>query len=419
MLHLHLENLHTTQKRHGLSESELKTTPKEIRTHLKNFHKRNQGFPDILDNTREINKIIKFAKENQSKYDHFVVLGIGGSALGTICLKQTLTSPFQKNKLHIIDNVDPTLINDLETHINLKKTLFIVITKSGTTPETLSQYFYFRSLTDQLNLNPQKHFVFITDPKKGLLRKISKREKIPTFPIPENVGGRFSVLTPVGLLPAALIGIDIKALIKGAKIQRKNFLSENPQENLAHKLAKISYLLYKKKKVENVIMPYSQRLERFADWYRQLLAESIGKTEKIGITPIKALGVTDQHSQNQLYNDGPNNKLITFITSTKFPVDQQIPNLEPQAPEVKYLHQVSFKKLMETEQTATAQALTKKHRPNITITVDSICEQALGELFFLFQAQIAFLGEMFGINAFDQPGVELSKNLTKELLKQS
>lgn len=429
MINLDLTNLQAINLQHGVSISELETEQNNISEYLKKIHARKQGFYEILDDQETIESIKKFAEEKTGKYKSIVVLAIGGSSLGTICLQKSLKHLFinelnEKNpKLYVIDNIDPTLIAELEDVIELESTLFIPVTKSGKTPETLAEYFYFRKKTDEANLDPKEHFVFITDPEGGLLREISKEESIPTFEIPQNVGGRFSVLTPVGLLPAALIGINIESLISGAKKIRQTFLSENFSENLPFQFAQIQYQLTQKGKNMNVMMPYSQKLIYLADWYRQLLAESIGKKQNnkgeevnIGITPIKALGVTDQHSQSQLYNEGPNDKLLIFIEIENFGKTIKIPNLKPNNPIVNYLKDVSFNKLINIEKSGTEKALIENDRPNITIKIDQVNENSIGELFMFFEAATAFLGEFFNINAFDQPGVELSKNLTKELL---
>lgn len=431
MISLDFQNLYKVDKNHGLSLTEIKKDSAKIPQLLAKIKSRKQGFYEILDDKGTIKKIATFAKKIKGKYKFIVVLGIGGSALGTICLQQSLKHCFEnelKNsdfpRLYVLDNIDPILISEIEDVIDYKKTLFIIVTKSGTTHETLTQYFHFRDKLEKAltkNISKHKaakekindHFIFVTDSKKGQLREIANKEKITTFEIPENVGGRFSVLTSVGLLPTALIGINIQKLIEGAKDMRKKFFSKNFTENLPWQIAKIQYLLSKKGKSINVMMPYSQKLIRFADWYRQLLAESIGKKfnnkgQEIfaGITPINALGVTDQHSQLQLYSEGPNDKLIIFI-------------------EVSYTNKKSaddsikiWAKLMQTELKGTKEALTQNQRPNITLHIPAIDAKNLGALLFLFQASTAFLGELFDINTYDQPGVELSKILTKKYLAQ-
>lgn len=393
--------------------AEIEAQKKHLSKYLAAIKKSGQGFYKCIDDKENLQKIKNFAAKNRKKFEHIVVLGIGGSALGAICLQQALK---HLSKLYVLDNIDPALIREIENTIDYKKTLFLVVTKSGETIETLSQYYYFRKKIEQKNLDPKKHFVFITDHKKGQLREIAIRENFRTFDVPENVGGRFSVLTAVGLLPAALIGIDIEKLLKGARRMRNQFLNTNFAKNSPFKLAAIQYLLSKKSKNINVLMPYSQKLIRLADWYRQLLAESIGKKLDrhgqaifAGITPINALGATDQHSQLQLYNEGPNDKLIIFI---------EVKNLGPEVkiPSNGSIKNLSFNKLIQIEKSATEASLTKNNRPNITIKVDQINEETLGELFMFFEGSVAFLGEFYNVNAFDQPGVEYAKQLINKHL---
>jgi len=431
MLKINLRNLANINPAHGLNEDEINLNNSKLSEFIDKIHNRQQGFYKIIDDDSVVQKVKDYTASVQGQFESIVLCGIGGSSLGPICLQQSLTHLFQnqlKNekypKLYVLDNIDPVFIAELEDIINYEKTLFIIVTKSGGTPETLAEYFYFRKQCENKKLNIKQHFVFITDSEKGLLRKVANKEDIITFDVPEDVGGRFSVLTAVGLLPAALIGIDIDQLLVGAKEMRDKFLSSDSVDNLSFKLATIQYLLGEKGKIMNVMFPYAQKLIRFSDWYRQLLAESIGKkinnkgeTVHVGLTPIHALGVTDQHSQSQLYNEGPNDKLFMFIEVNDFGVDREIPNLYPEDESLAYLNNVSFKKLIQTEKKGTEQAFNQNDRPNITISIEKIDAYHLGQLFLLFEGATAFLGEYYEINAFDQPGVELSKNLTKEMLK--
>jgi glucose-6-phosphate isomerase len=429
MITLDPSNLQKIGKGHGLSEQELTSLNSHIGGWIENFKKREQGFYQVIDHMDELVRIKDFANKVHGKYRDIVVLGIGGSSLGTICLQQSLKHLFENEKhvngvpkLHVLDNIDPALMREIQDVISLPETLFVVVTKSGSTPETLAQYCYFRALTDALHLSAKDHFVFITDPVKGLLRDIAVKEQIPCFDVPPNVGGRFSVLTAVGLLPAALIGIDIEKLIQGARTMRDQFLNPDPGKNLPFQLAVIQYLMAQKGKTIHVLMPYAQKLIRLADWYRQLLAESIGKTlndkgetVNVGITPVNALGATDQHSQTQLYNEGPFDKLIIFIKVEDMGEDLMIPqNVTSDATE--FLKDVTFTKLLHTELEGTARAFTETDRANITLEIHYINEDYIGQLFLLFEGATAFLGEMYGINAFDQPGVERSKIITKELI---
>jgi len=422
MITLDLSNL-AKVKNHGIPLKNLKATPAQIGTHLKKIENRKQGFYKIIDENAAVKKIGEFADERAGKYTDIVVLGIGGSALGTICLQQSLKHLFENElnglspfpRLHVLDNIDPSLISDFEDLLDSDKTLFIVVTKSGTTPETLAQYSYYFHKIYQKKLYPRDHFAFVTEPGNNLLRRIARKENISCFTIPENVGGRFSVLTAVGLLPAKLIGIDIEKILLGAREMRDSFLNPDFSKNLPYQLALTQYLLAKKGKNINILWPYSQKLIRFADWYRQLLAESTGKEGK-GLTPVSALGVTDQHSQSQLYNEGPNDKLITFIKVKNLGPCMPIPSML-NGPDTSFPDGLTFNQLMQTEMQGTIASLTKNNRPNITIEIPEVDEFVLGQLFMLFEGATAFLGEMFNINAYNQPGVELSKTITRKLLQ--
>lgn len=426
MISLYTSDLNKISSFHGLSNSEIQAHEGKIPQFLEKIYARNQGFysDEVIDNESVVQEIEDYVKSVKGKYDHIIVLGIGGSSLGMICLKEAFGNLFTGTtpQVHVLDNIDPSFLKECEDHLDLSKTLFIPITKSGGTPETLSQYFYFSGKLKQAGLELKEHMVCITGPE-GFLREEVEAHGMHSFSVPPTVGGRFSVLTPVGLLPAALAGIDIRGLLKGARNMREKFLSEDLEQNLPFQLATIQYLLAEKGKVMNVMMPYSQKLYRLADWYRQLLAESIGKkaneqgeTVHTGITPVNALGVTDQHSQTQLYMEGPNDKLFLFLELEDFGVDMYIPLPHPEDSRVNFIKNTSFKKLILTEKAGTAEALTKNDRPHLTIKIPKISEEHMGELFMLFEAATAFLGEYYEINAFDQPGVELSKNLTKELL---
>ncbi|MBI5411632.1 glucose-6-phosphate isomerase [Candidatus Peregrinibacteria bacterium] len=432
MLKLDLSPLHKIAQKHGLKPTDIRAQQKQLGGYLKEIQKKDQGFCEILDDQKTLRDIEIYAKKAKGKYEFIVVLGIGGSALGASCLAESLASsegadPHPRTKkvptLFVLDNIDPSQISNIGSRIDLRRTLFIVITKSGNTPETMATYLYFRAAIDRKKLSPRTHFVFITDPKKGFLRFIGDREGIPSFSIPPNVIGRFSVLTPVGLLPAALLGINIRALIRGAQKMRAQFLSKNSDTNLPFQLATVQYLMSEKEKSAHVLIPYSSRLIRFADWVRQLVAESTGKEKKwlhrtlnVGITLINALGVTDQHSQFQLYNQGPNDKLIMFIKVAKMGPSIRIPPLYEEEESLECLHKKTFQQMMHAEMEASQKALIKNDRPSFTIEIDRVDEEHLGMLFMLFQGATAFLGEFFDINAFNQPGVALGKELTRAIL---
>jgi glucose-6-phosphate isomerase len=284
-----------------------------------------------------------------------VVLGIGGSALGPIALRTALRPP-QWNllddaarggfpRMHVLDNVDPTNIVALLGRLDLARTLFVVISKSGGTAETMAQYLVVRArLNDALGVDAAKgRLVFVTDPQKGALRTIARAEGIAALDIPANVGGRFSVLTPVGILPAALIGIDTGALLEGAADMRTRCASSQLGRNPAGAFASLQYLAdVKHGRHIHVLMPYSDALRDMADWFVQLWAESLGKHRApgdagFGPTPFGALGATDQHSKVQLFMEGPGDKTVTFIGVQEGGVDVKIPALHSDVPELAYL----------------------------------------------------------------------------------
>lgn len=357
------------------------------------------AFVKILD--QDLKPILNFTKKQKNKFENILVLGIGGSALGGKALIQALKTPYWNlldnyPKIFFLDTTDPDQIFHLEKLLDLKKTLLIVISKSGSTAESISLFLHFAKLC-------KENIVIITDPKKGFLKKISEKEKFQTFHIPENLGGRFSVLSPVGLLPAALVGIDIKKLIQGAK-----------KAKIAQAID-LALLQFSQKKDTTVIFPYSYRLENFADWYTQLLAESTGKTAKIGPTPLKATGPRDQHSLLQLFMEGPNNKFFIFIENKKFKHRMKIPPTYKDK-QTNYLHNKTFNELISAQLKGTQKALIQKNRPCITITLPEISEETIGELLYLFELQVALLGDLYKVNAFNQPGVELGKKLTRKYL---
>ncbi|HCW32328.1 MAG: glucose-6-phosphate isomerase, glucose-6-phosphate isomerase [Candidatus Peregrinibacteria bacterium GW2011_GWE2_39_6] len=422
MISFETKNLREINQNHGLLAHDLKIVSNKLDSFLELVKARGQNFYEVIDNEEEILLIERFAQAIRAakKFDEMVILGIGGSALGAKCLQQALVSVKENFKMHVLDNIDPSLIRDLASQLNYKRTLFLVISKSGETLETLAQYFYFQKEVELRELKIADHFIFVTDRKNGLLQKIAQENpQIKTFVIPAKVGGRFSVLTAVGLLPVGLLGVDFRPLLKGARMMRDRFLSPDFAENLPFQLAAIQYLLGKKGKTMNVLMPYSQKLIGFADWWRQLLAESIGKNENTGLTPITSLGVTDQHSQIQLYNQGPNDKLFILLEVMDFGVNIPFVNPYPNNPVINFLKTSSFNQLMEVEKEATKAALIKNNRPVISLKIPQVDGENLGALLLLFQGATAFLGEFYEINAFDQPGVELGKRLTKQFLKNA
>ena len=391
------------------------------------------GFFDLPDQTRQAKKLQALAKSWRGRYDNFVVVGIGGSALGNIALQTALRHPNwnllsseQRKgwlKVFVPDNVDPTLVAGLLDTLDVRKTVFNVVSKSGTTAECLANYFIFKSALEKKvgKARAAKQIVFTTDPDKGYLREAGRKEGILTLDIPPNVGGRFSVLSSVGLLSAAAAGIDIAGLLAGARKMRERCETTDMGRNPAALYAWTHKLFYQNGRRIHVMIPYSNELKDMADWFRQLWAESLGKTLDrkgrkvlVGPTPVKALGATDQHSQVQLYIEGPQDKLITFLSVGKFGGDVRIPSYDGH-----YLSGKTLGALLKAEERATRAALTKAGRPNLTVSIPNVSPGSVGELIFLFELATAYSGEFFDLNAYDQPGVEEGKVLTYALMGRS
>jgi len=378
----------------------------------------------------DVSEIKRFAEMSRGKYEDVVVLGIGGSALGTItardALKGTYWNVFDGSRrkglprLWVLDNVDPDYVGGLMGLLVPNKTLVIAISKSGSTAETMAQFLIFKKWLLDAGLELQNHLVIITDPEKGYLRRFAGEYGIVSFDVPPDVGGRFSVLSPVGLVPLSLIGINVDALLDGARRVVDYFRSAPVLENAPALYAYVKIWMLKHGKNISVLMPYSNRLFSFAYWYRQLWAESLGKRFNlagkevfVGQTPVAALGTTDQHSQIQLYNEGPADKLITFLRLAEFPMDVEVPGED--AGDLVYLAG-PLSRLINAEADATALALAKNGRPSITIWMDKIDELHLGMLFVTFELATSVAGALLGINPYDQPGVELGKLLTYGLM---
>ena len=365
-----------------------------------------------------------------------VVLGIGGSALGNIALQAAL-NPATYNllsdarrggpRLFVLDNVDPALVSDtlkLVGRRGARGLLVNVISKSGETAETASEFMIFRDmLKKKLGPDFAKHIVATTDTEKGTLHEIAKADGYDMLPVPADVGGRFSVLSPVGLFSAAMCGIDIDELLAGAAEMQER-IATAPCMNPACRLAAIKYIATTAKgKPTHVMMPYSNRLYLLADWYRQLWAESLGKRVDrsgnevfTGPTPIRALGTTDQHSQVQLYREGPNDKLTVFLEVKKHPKDVRVPDDFADVPGLTYLRKTKLSKLLNAEKVATEYALAASNRPSVTIRFDEITPHSVGEFIYLYEFVTSLMGELLNINAYDQPAVELGKKATFALM---
>jgi len=442
MIHLYWKNA-TSQvvgDEHGITPAELANTERSINAaHAAVMDQVRAGrlgyaaLPTHMEYRRQVHELAGRYRDNTTDV---MVLGIGGSALGNIAVQAALNpttynllSDKQRGgpRLFVLDNVDPALINDTFKLLGRrwKTTLVNVISKSGETAETASQFMVVRELLrKRLGDGFAERIVATTDARKGTLHDIAVQDGYAMLPVPDDVGGRFSVLSPVGLLSAALCGIDIDAMLAGAASMKNRVENPSMRENPASLLAAIQYLAFAaKSKPVHVMMPYSNRLYGLADWYRQLWAESLGKkvdrdgTEVFtGPTPVKALGTTDQHSQVQLYREGPNDKLVVFLTVEKHPAEVRVPDVFADVPGLAYLRKARLGALLNAEKLATEYALAVSQRPSVTIRFDQITPISVGEFFYLYEFTTSLMGELLNINAYDQPAVELGKRATFALM---
>ncbi len=366
-----------------------------------------------------------YAEKVAGRFENVVVLGIGGSALGMTALQTALNGPFHNlapggsPRLFVLDNVDPDLVGEFLKTIDPSKTVFNVISKSGGTAETMSQFLICRkALIDAVGEAAHaEHIVVTTDAEKGTLRTIVERDGYRAFVVPDGVGGRFSVLCPVGLVPAALVGIDIDELVAGAAFMDERCKQPELMRNPAQVYAALQFLFQQRKGMPMAItFAYSDRLKNLADWYAQLLAESIGKRKSrdgrdvfTGPTPVRAVGVTDQHSQVQLYAEGPFDKWFTLLGVERPRHAVEIPLAYEDLDAVAYLGGHTLEELFQAERDGTRIALTEAGRPNVSISFPEVTPHTVGQYLYLMEIAVALMGEHYGVDAFDQPGVEAGK----------
>jgi glucose-6-phosphate isomerase len=434
-IHVDFSNMMRPAVAGGISEREWTGARKESDRAYKAFEALRRagtvGFPDLPGDTALLEQSERFAAQARGRYDDIVVLGIGGSALGPIALRRSLRPPRWNAlslrardgfpRLHVVDNVDPETMVGLLAWLDLARTLWVVISKSGGTAETMSQLLIVHRRCVDSRLPVEEHLVFLTDPETGALRELARRERIPAVDIPKNIGGRFSVLSPVGVLPALLIGIDARALLNGAAAMAKRCETGDPAQNPAAAYALLQWLAdTRHKRVINVFMPYTDALRELAAWFVQLWAESLGKQRKdgssVGQTPVPAVGATDQHSQVQLFMEGPADKVVTFVGLKRRHADLTMPHEFADVRELGYLGGHSMGELLDIEQRATTGALARRGRPSLTIELDFVDAWHVGGLIMLLELATAYAGQLYGVDAFDQPGVELGKQFAYAML---
>lgn len=365
---------------------------------------------------QDISEVKEIGVKIKKDSDYFLLLGIGGSALGPRSIIEAL-SPFhnlkKSPKVFIYDNVDPVTLHNIFDVVDLKKTTVNVVTKSGSTAETVASFMILWEMMEKvLGDATGEHFVATTDPYKGNLREIVRQKGLLSLSIPPGVVGRYSVLSPVGLLLAEVIGVDSRELLKGAADIRDRVMEEEPWKNPALLMAAILYLYGQNYgRTIDVLMPYADGLRCFSEWFCQLWSESLGKLG-LGLTPYPSVGTTDQHSQLQLWMEGPEDKVVVFLRIEDYSEDIKIPFVFQDMEGLSYLSGHLLSELIKAEEESTELALAKAGRPSITIVLPRIDAYYMGQLFMFFEIVTVLTGFLIGINPFNQPGVEEGKNFT-------
>ena len=397
------------------------------------------GFFDLPSSPDNSKHVSTLAKSFRQRFLDVVVLGIGGSGLGARTLRDALLGQDWNDRsredrdhyprLHVLDNPDPDTLGSLFSRMDPVRTLFNVISKSGKTAETLAQYLVARDWVASSvgEENALGHFVFTTDPNRGPLRHIATTEGILTLPLPENVSGRFSVLSAAGLFPVALCGVEIEGLLRGAALMddrcRTNELKKNPAGVLASLLHE-AHIKHGQK--IHVFMPYADRLSSTSEWFQQLWAESLGKhhlqakgDKATGPTPLVALGARDQHSLLQLFMEGPRDKVVLFVKVEDHESEVVIPvRHQDLGEELSYLRGHTMGQLLAAEWQATAEALRRAGCPNTTIHLPAVRPDTMGQLLMMLEITTVIAAELYGVDPLGQPGVELGKRLTYDLMNQ-
>ncbi|MDR1035829.1 MAG: glucose-6-phosphate isomerase [Deltaproteobacteria bacterium] len=376
----------------------------------------------------------KLAEMGRKRYENVVVLGIGGSALGALAIFNALR-PLNHNELAsakrgwprliVCDNVDPEGFAAVLEGLDLKNTFFNVISKSGSTAETMSQFMIvYDQLQRTLGRSAIKdHLLITTDPKEGVLRKIADEGDFSSLAVPPGVGGRYSALSPVGIAPLAMVGVNITDLLGGAARAQED-ARKPPSANKAYVFAGLNYMLTTAKKRNIlVMMPYADALSRTGEWFGQLWNESLGKAAKLDGSPnpccqtaVKALGVTDQHSQLQMYMEGSEEKTICFLGPDSYRHQVNIPPIFKDHEELAYLGGRTLGELISSERQGVARALAENGRPNMTLALPKISAATVGYLLQTLEVAAVVSGSLYGIDPLDQPGVELGKRFTYGLM---
>ncbi|MFP4631964.1 MAG: glucose-6-phosphate isomerase [Halobacteriales archaeon] len=348
----------------------------------------------------DVDGVQEVAGELREEFDSYVNVGIGGSSLGGATLCDALAPD---SDVYFVDNADPDLLDDVLSAVDLDRTVFAAVSKSGSTAETLANYRVVRDVLESEGFDASDRFVAITDSDAFDARWTVE------FP---DVPGRYSALSVVGLLPAAFAGVDVEAVVEGGRRAAERCRRPSLDDNPGFAVGAVSHVLRERGYDVSVMMPYSERLERFAEWYAQLWSESLGKRRDgvgYGQTPVRALGTTDQHSLLQLLVDGPRDKLVTFV--------DRPPSRDYDVPGDDYLGGTSLDGLRRAELEATRRSLAENDVPTLSVEVDGTPEST-GGLLYVYEVAVVTAARLAGVNPFDQPGVEDGKRYARELLER-
>ncbi len=368
---------------------------------------------------QDIGPILEYCSTIPETIETIAVIGIGGSSLGAKAVYEFM-KPVKElsRKVYFFESTDPINITELLSKCDINKTHFLVISKSGSTVETFSIYKYIYSLQ-----NDPSFYTFITDPGSPL-ENYAKEIEASVLYLPDNVGGRFSVLSTVGLVPLALCGIDIKDLLTGAQMIKERFFNRGYVQDMLLEKA-VYYAENHAQYSINCIFAYSETLKYFCQWYVQLWGESLGKHQRhsafhVGLTPIGLIGPKDQHSFLQLIMEGTRDKSVTFIKIEDFHDNTTIPDITlPHLEMLDSLNNLPFSKLINMQCDSVIEALLDQNNiPLDTITIESVTESNIGSLMFYYELLTSLVGELIDVNTYDQPGVEAGKIILKSKLQE-
>jgi len=388
----------------------------QINSHIFDEIRKERAFIGYYD--LPLTDITYLSRLDKFKQKHIVVVGIGGSSLGTKAVHTFLSYKKRNDRvLHFLETTDPITLKSSLEKIDLDDALFIIISKSGGTIETISVFKYILSLKP---LN-KKDFIFVTDMDSPLF-KLGLEKEIETFYIAKNVGGRFSVLSSVGLIPLYLMGYNVKKLLKGAKKIRSEFFDDDGEIKEALLKKASFYAEYMLHYNINALFSYSELFRDFNAWYVQLWAESLGKKQlhsqlNVGLTPVGLIGPTDQHSFLQLIVEGPKDKTVTVLKIKDFNDETKVPNISLKYLEnIDIVNEVEFNKLINMQADSIIENLKNRNVPLDIIEIQEANIYYMGQLFYYYELLTSLTGKMLDVNTYDQPGVEEGKKILKKKL---